>query len=304
MTTKPREIFGLGQCSLDYIGQIAEYPPPDVKCEMTGLVVQGGGPVATALVALSRWGKDCYFAGEIGADEPGHLIMQSLRDEGIDAGGVVVRDGSSSQQAFILAEPKTARRTIFWQRPTGPPLRPEEVDLAALERARVFHTDGLSIEAALFACRKARGKGIAVVVDGGALRQGMMELASLSDYCIVSEVFARQLAGGDNPREACRIIADLGPRLAAVTLGERGYLALDRGIFIERPAYQVSAVDTTGCGDIFHGGFIYGLMEGWTTEQSLDLGAWAAARVSLAPGGRTAVPSLAEVRAHYQEQSR
>ncbi|MDZ4165173.1 MAG: PfkB family carbohydrate kinase [Smithellaceae bacterium] len=302
MTTKTGEIFGLGQCSLDYIGQIDAYPAPDVKCEMSGLVVGGGGPVATALVALSRWGKGCYFAGEIGDDQPGRLILQSLREEGIDTGGVVLREGYSSQQAFILAEPKTARRTIFWQRPTGPPLRPEEVDLAALARAKVIHTDGLLIEAALFACRKAREKGLAVVVDGGTLRQGMIELARLSDYCIVSEGFARQLVGEDNPREACRIIAELGPRLAAVTLGERGYIALARGIFLERPAYQVPAVDTTGCGDIFHAGFIYGLTEGWTIEQSLDLGAWAAARVSLALGGRRAIPSLAEALAHHRGQ--
>lgn len=294
------EIFGLGQCSLDYIGQIDEFPPPDAKCEMTGLVIQGGGPVATALVALARWGKRCYFAGQVGDDQAGEMILSSLNQEGIDTSGVVVRAESFSQQAFIVAEPQTARRTIFWQRPTGSPLKPDEIDLARLRQASLIHTDGLAIEAALYACRKARDAGLAVVLDGGSLRPGMLDLVRLSDYCIVSEVFARQLIGSDDSRDACRILRDLGPRLTAVTMGERGYLALREGKeFITRPAYPVAALDTTGCGDVFHAGFIFGLTSGWTIAENLDLGAWAAAQVSLALGGRTKIPSRAEVLGHH-----
>ena len=62
------EVFGIGQCSLDYIGKIQAYPPPDRKCEFTDMVIQGGGPVATALVALARWGVSCAFAGVLGDD--------------------------------------------------------------------------------------------------------------------------------------------------------------------------------------------------------------------------------------------
>ncbi len=294
------EIFGLGQCSLDYIGRIAEFPSSDAKCEMTGLTIQGGGPVATALVALSRWGKQCYFAGQVGDDPEGKLILAALNREGIDTSGLVVRIGSSSQQAFILAEPETARRTIFWQRPTGQPLKPDEIDLAALRQARLIHTDGLAIETAIYACRKAREEGLAVVIDAGSLRPGMLDLVKLSDYCIVAEDFSRQLLGGDHPREACRILRDMGPRLTAVTLGKRGYIALLGNEFIVRPAYAVDAVDTTGCGDIFHAGFIFGITSGWTVEESLDLGAWAAAEVSLALGGRTKIPPLAELLRHHQ----
>lgn len=296
------EIFGLGQCSLDHIGRIAEYPLPDAKCEMTELTVQGGGPVATALVALSRWGKRCCFAGQVGDDPAGEQILTSLKAEGIDTSGVVVRPDSSSQQAMIVAEPQTARRTIFWQRPTGPPLKPDEIDLARLRQARIIHTDGLAIEAALYACRKARAARLKVVIDAGNLRPGMLDLVKLSDCCIVAEDFARQLVGGDDPRAACRILRDMGPRLTAVTLGERGYIAWEGKEIIARPAYPVAAIDTTGCGDIFHAGFIFGLASGWTTEESLDLGAWAAAQVSLALGGRTKIPARAEVLARQRER--
>lgn len=72
------EVYGLGQCSLDYIGKIKSYPPADSKCEFTGLVIQGGGPVATALAALSRWGITCALAGVVGDDPFGHQIRAGL----------------------------------------------------------------------------------------------------------------------------------------------------------------------------------------------------------------------------------
>ena len=293
------QVFGLGQCSFDYIGKVDLYPPPDVKCELRETVLQGGGPVATALTALARWGVSCSFAGVVGDDLFGGLIEQSLREEGIDTAGIVVRKGGASQFAFIAAEPSLGRRTIFWRRPGGPALRPEEIDLAILRRARLFHTDGLCMEAALFAAKEARRAGVTVAVDGGTLREGMLDLACLSDCFVVSETFARALAGGDNPRRACQMLAELGPRLVGVTLGKAGYVAMAGGTTIERAAYPVEAVDTTGCGDVFHAGLIYGLLQGWDARRCLDLGAWAAAQVSRQLGGRSGIPTLAALRGRY-----
>lgn len=286
------QVYGLGQCSLDYIGKIESYPPPDSKGEFTGLTVQGGGPVATALVALSRWGVSCGFSGVIGDDAFGVQIRVGLEEEGIDLSGLLVRQGMVSQFAFIAAEPGRGRRTIFWQRPTGPPPAPEELDWNLLRQAKVFHTDGLFPEASLAAARTAREAGVPVVVDGGSLREGMLELARLSDVFIASASFACSLVGEDDPPAACRKLAALGPAVAGVTLGKRGYAALERGRPIRRPAYPVEAVDTTGCGDVFHAGFIYGLLRGWTADQSLDWGAWTASRVSLRLGGRAGIPQL------------
>lgn len=301
--TAEREVFpsgpmvlGLGQCSLDYLGRIHEYPVPDAKCEFSGLVIQGGGPVATALAALSRWGLRCVFSGMIGDDAFGQTIEASLREEGIDTSEMVVRRNGASQFAFIAVEPDAGRRTIFWQRPTGRPLQPEEVPLDKIRQAAVLHTDGLFIDASLLACRTARQAGVPVVVDAGTLRDGMLELARSSDYFIASETFARQLVGNRDPLDACALLLDQGPRLAAVTLGAAGYAALCAGEVIRKPAYPVNALDTTGCGDVFHAGFIFGLVQSWDYGLCLDFAAWAAAQVSLEMGGRRGIPSLSGIR--------
>ena len=289
-------VYGLGQCCLDYLGKVDRYPPPDVKHEFTNMVIQGGGPIATALVALTRWGISCTFVGLLGDDQFGHTIKATLHEEGVDTSGVLVREGSDSQFAFILAESNGGRRTIFWRRPTGPPPRPDELDYTVIRKAKVFHTDGLFPEASLAAAQAAKGASVQVVVDAGSLREGMLDLARVSDYLLASENFADSLVGKGKPLEACRQLAELGPRLVGITLGAKGYVALVEGTIIERPAYRVEAVDTTGCGDVFHAGFIYGLLKRWKVEKSLDFAAWAAAQVSLHVGGRTGIPSLEKIR--------
>lgn len=286
------DVFGLGQCSLDYIGKVDRYPPPDTKCEFVDMIVESGGPVATALAALSRWGNSCYFSGVIGDDLFGKMIASSLKAEGVDAAGLLVRPGFSSQFSFIAAEPASGRRTVFWQRPTGEPLRPVEIDLEILRKSRVYHTDGLMVEASIFAAAEARKAGVPVSVDGGTFREGMLDLARLSDCFIASETFARGMAEGHELLPVLRRLSGLGPRVVAATLGEKGYLAIADGKIIRKPAYCVEAIDTTGCGDVFHAGFLHGFVRGWGVEKSLDFGAWAASRAATMMGGRAGIPSL------------
>lgn len=286
------DVFGLGQCCVDYLGRISEYPPPDVKCELLDLVEEGGGPVATALVALSRWGWRCAIAGVVGDDQLATGIRARLDREGVDTNGLLERRGGDSQFAFIVAEPGTGRRTVFWRRPTGPPLAPVEVDLDRLRSARVLHTDGLFIEAALTAARAARTAGVEVSVDAGSLREGMLELAELSDHFIASGVFAASFQRDLSPIEVCQRLAERGPRVVAVTLGSLGYVAMADGAEISGSAVQVEAVDTTGCGDVFHAGYLHGLLQGWGVRERLDFGAWAAAQVATRLGGRAGIPSI------------
>jgi ribokinase len=266
-----------------------------VKCEFSELVIQGGGPVATALVALARWGLSCAYVGVIGDDLFGTMIKTSLEEEQIDISGLLIRRGVESQFAFIAAEPIMGRRTIFWRRATGSPPSPKEINFSRLREAQVLHTDGFFQEAALAACQEGRKAGVLVVVDAGSLREGILDLARLSDYFIASESFATALVGENNPLEACRKVAGLGPRVVGVTLGSKGYVAWIEGRIIQRPAYPVEAIDTTGCGDVFHAGFIYGLIQGWQTERSLNFAAWSAAMVSRKIGGRSGIPTLREI---------
>ncbi len=248
-------------------------------------------------MALSRWGLDGYLAGVTGDDDFGQKILAFLAGEGVDVRGVQIRRGGQSQFAFIISETSNARRTIFWQRPTGRPLGPDEIDRDILLQSSLLYTDGLFAEASLYACRKAKDAGIPVMVDAGTLREGMFEMAGMSDCFIASQTFSDAFA--ETPAETCRKLAGMGVKLAGVTLGEKGYVALTEGRFLQKAAYPASACDTTGCGDVFHAGVAYGLVRGWSAEKALDLGAWAAAQASTQMGGRKGIPEKRALEEKY-----
>lgn len=288
-------VTGIGQCSLDYIALVDSYPPADVKKEVRGWIEQGGGPVATALVALSRLGVGCRFHGVVGDDPEGEKIRRSLLAEGVEVPGLVTRPGAFSQAAFIVVEEGSARRTIFWRRPSGRPLMPEELGRGFLEGCSFLLLDGLMAGVSLYAAAEARGRGVPVMLDAGRMREGMADIARLSDYVVCSEEFARQ-AGFDGEAAAFRRWArEITPGVLTVTLGQRGSVTYHEGGIMETPAFPVKAVDTTGAGDVFHGGYIYGLLRGWPLRETVRFASAVAAIKCMKPGGRAGIPRLGDV---------
>lgn len=295
-------IAGLGQCSLDYLAVVDSYPAIDTKKEVIGWREQGGGPVATALVTLSRLGLSCRFSGVIGDDPAGEKIRQSLISEGIDLKGVVQRRKGASQIAFIVIEEGTGKRTIFWSRPEGSPLKEEEIRYDFLTGADFLLLDGLMNEASIAAAEKARLLHIPVMLDAGRMRPGMLEVAQLSDYIVASEEFAKDLDLACTAETLQKMRHRLGARVLTVTLGERGSITVTDGLSFECSAFPVKIVDTTGAGDVFHGGFIYGLLQKWHLHETVTFASAVAAMKCSAIGGRAGIPLLEEVRQFLQER--
>jgi ribokinase len=292
------KVAGLGQCSLDFIAQVAEYPLEDTKEEALSVVVQGGGPVATALVSLSRLGLKTFFAGVVSDDEAGREIKRGLSAEGVGVGGLKVIKGGSSQVAFIVANRTKGTRTIFWKRPSfkkglaSGELKASDVKPTFIKGKKFLLLDGLMRAASVRAARLARVCNVPIMLDAGRVRPGMMELAALSDYIVGAEDFALGLA--PTPRAALLELAALKPRAATITLGPRGSITWADGKVFRTPAPRVGAVDTTGAGDVFHGGYIYGLLKGWDIKRTVEFASAFAALKCRRPGGRTGIPTLSE----------
>jgi ribokinase len=295
-----KKVAGLGQCSLDYIASVDTYPEEDTKPEVLDWSDQGGGPVATALVALTRLGVKTTFIGTISNDlageeikrEAGEEIKRELKKEGVDTKGLIVKKGGRSQTAFVVVNRNSAKRTIFWQRPTVRGLRPAEVKATLIKTSAFLLLDGLMVDASFQAARIARRYGIPVMLDAGGIREGMMELCKLSDYIVCSEEFSYDLAG--TPSKTLKELSLLRPRACTITLGERGSVTWSNGERFRQGAFRVRAVDTTGAGDVFHGGYIYGLLCGWDIKKTVRFASAFAALKCLKPGGRTGIPTLKE----------
>jgi ribokinase len=289
-------VVGLGQCAYDILGRVAAYPAADVKAELGEILFQGGGPTATALVTLARLGIATAFFGRVGDDDFGVRIRSGLLAEGVDCVNLFTDAGRTSQFAFIAVEEGSGRRNIFWNRGGARPLSPSEIDPAPIRNCRVLHLDGLQQEASLAAARVAREAGVTTVLDGGTFRDGTSDLLPLIDHLVVSEKFALQAAGGEEPPLALEKLLSHGAQAVTVTVGGRGSHTLSRdGEEFHQPAFSAEVVDTTGCGDVFHGGYIYGLLQRWDLRRTVSFAAACAALKTRALGGRTAIPTLAEV---------
>jgi sulfofructose kinase len=292
----PLHVVGVGQCSLDILGRLPRYPAVDCKAELSEVLVQGGGPVATALVTLARLGVSSAFVGRVGGDDFGRRIRRELEQEGVDCRHLVVDGTGTSQIAFIAVEQASGLRNIFWNAGTARDLTPADLPLELIARCRVLHLDGLQQAASLAAAREARRCGVTTVLDGGSVREGTPELLPHIDHLVVSSRFARQLLGDGPPEKWLPELMAHGARAATVTVGENGSYTFCReeGLF-HQAGFAVRPVDTTGCGDVFHGGYIYGLLQDWPLARTVRFAAACAALKTRALGGRTAIPGADEV---------
>ncbi len=295
-------VTGIGQCSLDYLALVDSYPEVNTKKEVLEWQEQGGGPVATALVALARLGVRCRFHGVTGDDVAGEKIRQSLFEEGIEVAGLVQRAGATSQLALIVIERGTGKRTIFWKRPSGEPLQVQEVATGFLDGSDLLLLDGLMMDVSTHAARRAKQMNIPVMLDAGRMRPGMRELARLSDYVVASEEFAKELGSRRTEDALEKERKKLGARVLTITLGEKGSLTVSEKEAFQTPAFRIDAVDTTGAGDAFHGGYIYGLLQGWGLRDTVTFASALAAIKCRKIGGRAGIPRLDEVTEFLRER--
>ncbi len=298
------DVVGLGQCCVDYLALVERYPYVNEKSEVNKLTIQGGGPVATAMVTLSRLGVSTSFIGKISDDYFGTLIQDSLTVEHVNIDHIVVEKGGRSQVSFIVIEKETGKRTIFWTKPTVASLSPDEINKDIIRNARVLHLDELMIEGSLEAARCAKDAGVTVVVDAGSLREGSLELIKMADYVITSEVFAKQYYSNNyDAKTAAMELLKMGSRAVVVTLGDKGSITVSKESYFYQPAFKIKAVDTTGCGDVFHGAFIFGLIQRWDLKETIRFASATAALKCRNIGGRTSIPDLREVEEFLENEN-
>jgi sulfofructose kinase len=289
------DIVGVGLNATDTLIPLLRYPASGAKVEIRSASVLPGGQVASAMVACQRWGLRSRYVGKLGDDRAAELHRAEFAAAGVEA-HIITAHGCPSQQAFILVE-DSGERTVLWKRDGRLSLSPGEIRKEWITDARAIHLDGHDTAAATTAASWAREAGIPVVADIDELYPDVEGLIAKVDYLIVSRDIPEQLTGSADLRESLMgIQRKFGCRLAAATLGRDGVLAYSGRNFCYRPAFRVEAVDTTGAGDIFHAGFIYGLLQGWVLEQTLDFACGAAALNCTAIGARGGIETVDRVK--------
>ena len=294
---KAFDAVAMGLNAVDHLIIAPRYPEFNTKVLYKSHRLAAGGQCASAMVALARLGLRARYIGKVGDDDIGRFQMDSIVSEGVTADVAVVA-GAETQTAFIIVDEASGERTILWNRDPAVATRPEEVDRAAVTSGRVLHLDGHDVDAAIVAARYAREAGVPTVLDIDNIYPNAESLLPLIDFMISSSTFPARLTGESDLRTALRQLAEKnGSLVTGATLGADGALIYVRGEFIHSPAFAVDCRDTTGAGDAFHAGFIYGLLRGETVEETLRFANAVAALKCRAVGARTGLPTLDEATA-------
>jgi sugar/nucleoside kinase (ribokinase family) len=292
------DAVGFGLNAVDHLVVVPLYPAFDTKTRLVEHVQSAGGQTASAMVGLRRLGLRTAYAGRFGSDAEGRFGLRTLQDEGVDVASVEIREGARTQIAFIVIDARTGERTIMWDRDERLAYGASEAPLELAARGRVLHLDAHDPQACARMARAAREAGAIVSADIDNIYEGLPELLPLIDILIASKEFPRRLTGIEDMRESLREIkARYGCALAGATLGERGAILYHEDTFMESRAYAVpgGCRDTTGAGDAFHAGFLYGLLRGAEIEASLQLANATAALKCRKLGARAALPTETEL---------
>lgn len=296
---KEFDAVGFGTNAVDYLIVLPEYPAFNSKTELSNYHQLAGGEIASTMAGLRRLGMNTAYIGRFGDDAAGDFGLRTLRDEGVDVSHAEQIKGAMTQVGFILIDERNGERTVIWKRDSKLGYTSDEIPLEIMRSTKVFHATPHDALACAALAREAKNHGALISIDIDNLFDGVTEMIPLVDTFISSRDFPEKLLGIKDEREALREIKSrFGCPIVGMTLGEEGSLVLYEDVFIETKGYAVpnGCKDTTGAGDAFRVGLIYGILKGESIENALEMANAVAALKCREIGARTALPNAEELR--------
>ncbi len=292
------DVIGFGLNAVDHLVTVPRFPAFNTKTRLSAHYQMTGGQVSSAMVGARRLGLKSSYIGKVGDDHEGRLLIEALEHEGVECSNVIVAAGARTQSAVIVIEQFSGERTILWHHDDRTRIAREEIARDMITCGRVLHIDGFDTQAAIQAARWAREAGMPVTIDLDTAYPGIDELLPLVDCLIMSHGLADELSGVMDERESLKRLNErYGCYLVAMTQGARGALCYVEGAFIASPAFRPPVCrDTTGAGDAFRAGFIYGLTNSLSIEESLRVANAVAALECRELGATRGLPTEDELR--------
>lgn len=263
----------LGDANIDVVLHIDRYPQVGGDARSEFMSVQVGGSAANTSITLAKLGVDCALLTRVGDDLWARRILEGLRSASVDTGLVGTAKSEPSGLMFIPVTP-AGERTIFGRRGANRLLQLGDSEQAAIQAAPLLHLSGYAFyeepqrSAAFQAMEIAHASDTPISLDtayGPALEQPdqLRRAAREAGILVLGEQEARSITGADSIRDAAGVLRELGPDWIAMKRGSQGARLIQRDSHQDLPASDVEVVDTTGAGDAFSAGIIFGWLNGW-----------------------------------------
>ncbi len=299
------DVLGAEIAAVDDLLTVEKYPRPNVKVPVLAAARHGGGPACTAMAAVATLGGRAAFLARLGEDELSQFLRRSLAARGVDISHLVPDSASTPYHSYCINDRSTGERTIFYDNRNFRRLTADDVPEELLVRTRVLLLDFIADPAPVALAQKARRAGTTVVLDLEGRSAEAVALCDHVDHLVVPEEFAQWRTGEAELGAACAQLARQRRAATVVTAGVAGCWWTDSPARSpqHQPAFRVSTVDTTGCGDTYHGAYALAIARGLSVADTvLFAAACGALKASGRSGGWDALPTAEQVAGLLREQ--
>jgi ribokinase len=297
------DVIGFGALNLDKLFKVKRVAGPEEESFVTDLKEECGGSAANTIVGLARLGCRVGFIGKVAADREGEMLIECFRREGVDTGGIVQASSGRSGAVMGFVD-EEGNRALYVSPGVNDTLSAEEVDIEYASSAEFLHltsfVGSVPFEAQKEVLKRLPSE-VKVSLDPGLLYadKGMEGLSPLIERSYVAMPNAAELArltGRKDYVAGSKALLDAGVKVVAVKLGSRGCYVTNGDESYHVEAFQVPVVDTTGAGDAFCAGFLYGLLKGRSLYECGRIGNFVASRCIMKMGARAGLPRLEELK--------
>ncbi len=299
------DIVGFGALNVDKIYRVPRIAREEEETFVLDFQEFPGGSAANTVVGLARLGLKTGFIGKVGNDSEGHLLLNDFKKEGVNTEGIITTKEGRSGVVSAYVD-KKGDRALYVHPSVNDSLTLEEINMEYANGTEFLHL--ASVDEKPFQAQKklvTELRDVKVSLDPGEIyaRKGLKALSPLirkSHVALPSEGELKTLTG-KSWKEGAEALLKEGAEIVAVKLGEKGcYVTDGRENFQVKP-FRVNVVDTTGAGDAFSAGFLYGLVKNKDLYQCARLGNFVASRCITRIGARAGLPALSELESYFKQ---
>jgi len=297
------DAVGFGALNVDKLFKVNRVAEAGQESFITGSEEACGGSAANTIVGLARLGCGVGFVGKVAGDREGNMLVEEFRREGVDTTGIVRAEHGRSGTVMGFVDEK-GERALYVDPGVNDTIEYKDVSAEYASKTGFLHLTSFVGRKSYEAQKKlvqALSEKVKVSLDPGALyaRMGMSKLLPIVERAFVLMPNAGELellTGKAEYRAGAKVLLEKGARIVAVKLAGKGCYVTDGKRSHQIEAFNVKVVDTTGAGDAFDAGFLYGLIIGKSLYECGRIGNFVASRCVMKMGARAGLPHLKDLR--------
>ena len=294
------DVVCFGALNMDKLYRVNRIAREEEESFITDIKERPGGSAANTAVGLARLGLSVGFIGKIAEDREGKLLLKDFEDEQVDTHGIIVSKQGRSGNVMGYVD-KKGDRALYVDPGVNDSLKYEEISLQYAESTQFLHLTSFVADTPFQAQMELlkRPSDVKISFDPGEFyaRRGLASLKPIIEKSFVMSPNENEvkLLTGENYEKGSEILLDEGAETVVVTLGRRGcYVTDGRETLLVEP-YEADVVDTTGAGDAFCAGFLYGLVNKKDLYECGRLGNFVASRCLQKAGAREGLPRILDL---------